>query len=74
MVELLCGLLVGRVLKIRPEQTQVFLLLGSIKPLKLIEFCILLLDLLLDDACESDPDVMVGALGHLDAQVLESLR
>ena len=73
LIELLSCILIGWVFKVGTEESQVFLLLGTIFCLVLIEFGILTLHFLLDQAIVPGLDVVIGASGNLRAEILESL-
>ena len=73
LVELLGGLLVGGVLKVGSEESEMLLLLRSVLSLGRVKLGIFLLNSLLDQTGVADADVVIGAARDLLAKILQPL-
>ena len=73
LIKLLSCLLIGRVLKIRSEESKVLLLLCSVLRLGRVKLCIFLLHSLLNQTSVANSYVVVSTARNLLAKFLESL-
>ena len=73
LVENLSVLLIGRVSKVRPEESQVLCLFLTVGHLEFVKFLVLCVHLVYYLCCISDSEVVVGTLGDFLAKILQSL-
>ena len=73
LIKLLSCLLIGRVLKIRSEESKMLLLLCSVLCLGRVKFCIFLLNSLLNQTGVANSDIMVSTARDLLTEILQPL-
>ena len=73
LIKLLSCLLIGRVLKIRSEESKVLLLLCSVLRLGRVKLCIFLLHSLLNQTSVANSDVVVSTARDLLTEILQPL-